>query len=125
MSVGIEGNLDAGVAHLVANVAGGFALGNQLAGEEVSQVMKARACHAGLFRDGLPNLCVELIRAMKPLQSPGKMKAPSGLPTFRSASIFITLSVAAMRRNDFRDFGGPTCHSHLCAPSVPRRFEIA
>ena len=42
---------------------------------------------------------------MKPLQSPGKMKAPSGLPTFKSANIFITLSVAAMRRNDFRDFG--------------------
>jgi hypothetical protein len=34
-------------AHLVANVGGGFALGDQLAGEEVSQVVKARGCHAG------------------------------------------------------------------------------
>jgi hypothetical protein len=37
MSVGVECNLDAGVAHLVANVGGGFALSDQLAREEVSQ----------------------------------------------------------------------------------------
>ncbi len=30
-----------------------------------------------------------------------------------------------MRRTDFRDFGGPTCHSHLCEPSRLRCFEIA
>ena len=52
MPVRIERNLDAGVAHLVANVGGGFALGNQLAGEEVSQVMKASACHTGLSAMG-------------------------------------------------------------------------
>ena len=36
MPVGIEGNLDAGVAHLVTNVGGGFALRDQLAREEVA-----------------------------------------------------------------------------------------
>ena len=72
MSVGIEGNLEAGVAHLVANVGGGFALGNQLAGEEVSQVMKASACHTGLFSDGLPNLCVELIRVYEAVAIAGE-----------------------------------------------------
>jgi len=59
MTVRVEGHLDAGVAHLVANVGGGFSLGNQLAGEEVSQVMKASAYDTGLLSDGLPNLCVE------------------------------------------------------------------
>src|SRR6266481_663753 len=62
MPVGIEGNLDAGVAHLVANIGGGFALSDQLAREDVSQVMKARACHASLFCDRIPNLCVEFVR---------------------------------------------------------------
>ena len=56
MPIRIEGNLDAGVAHLVANVGGGFSLGNQLAGEEVSQVMKPRACYTGFLCDRLPNL---------------------------------------------------------------------
>jgi hypothetical protein len=86
MPVRVEGDLDAGVAHLIANVGGGFALGDQLAGEEVSQVMVACACHTGFFRDRLPNLEVEFVRIYEAI-SPGKMKAPSGLPTFRSANI--------------------------------------
>src|SRR4249919_1904105 len=62
MSVGVESDLDARVAHLVPDVRGSFALRNQLTGEEVPEVMKASACHAGLFCDWLPHLCVELIR---------------------------------------------------------------
>jgi hypothetical protein len=37
-------------------------VGYQLAGEEVSQVMKARACDAGFFRNRFPNLEVEFVR---------------------------------------------------------------
>ena len=35
MPIRIERNLDTGMAHLVANVGGGLALGDQVAGEEV------------------------------------------------------------------------------------------
>ena len=62
MPVGIECNRDAGVAHLVANVGCGLALSDQLAREEVSQVMKTLASPAGLFCNRLTNLCVEFVR---------------------------------------------------------------
>jgi hypothetical protein len=40
MPVGIECNRDAGVAHLVANVGGGFALRDQLAGRIAQAVSR-------------------------------------------------------------------------------------
>ena len=36
MPIRIEGDLDAGVAHLIADVGGDFAVGDQLTGEEVA-----------------------------------------------------------------------------------------
>jgi hypothetical protein len=60
------------VAYLVTNSGSGFARGNQLDGEEVSQVMKASACHIGPFSDGLPNLCVELIRVYEAVAIAGE-----------------------------------------------------
>jgi hypothetical protein len=83
MSVGIEGNFDAGVPHLVANVGGSFALGNQLAGEEVSQVMKASPCHTSLFCNGLPNLCVELVRINETCAIAWKYESAVGFPNLQ------------------------------------------
>ena len=38
MAVGVERDLDAGVPHLVPNVGGGFAIGDQLGREEVAAI---------------------------------------------------------------------------------------
>jgi hypothetical protein len=73
---------------------------------------------------GFQTSASNLSESMNPEHSPVNRNALSALPTLRSASIFMTLSVAEMRRCDFLDFGGPTYHSHFCAPSLPRRFEI-
>ena len=50
-----------------------------------------------------PQMLTFLPGSMKPMQLPGNRNAVPGLPIWNSASILMTLSVAAMRRADFRD----------------------
>ena len=96
MPVGIEGNLDTGMAHLIANVGGGFTLSDQLAREEVSQVAKACARHAGFFCDRLPNLCVEFVRIYEAVAIAGKDEGAVRLPPPQLAPPPIATPVAAI-----------------------------
>jgi hypothetical protein len=73
--------------------------------------MKASACYTGLFSDGRPNLCAELIRVREAVAIAGEAESAASFAGLQIAHIITMLSVAAfsvaaMRRNDFRDFGG-------------------
>ncbi len=116
------------MSHLIPNMCGRLAVGDQLAREKVAEVVKpcSRQFSYSLTIGRQTSRFHNLSGSMKtPWQFPGKMNPESALPTLRSASRRITLSVAEMPRKDLRDFGGPRDHSHLRIPSRERRFEMA
>ena len=113
MAIGIEGDVDTGVPHLVSNVCRRFTIGDQLAGEEMPEIVKSCARHPGAPTIGRQMLASKSSGWTNPWQSPGNTNAESALPTLRSARSFMTLSVAAIPRSDLRVFGGPRYHSHL------------
>jgi hypothetical protein len=84
------------VAHLVANVGGGFALSNQLAREEMLQIVKPRACHAGVFCDRLPNLCAEFVRVYEAIAITGEDQSAICSAAFRDCVAHIDLVAKAL-----------------------------
>src|SRR5262245_26810800 len=70
-------DLDAGVPHLVPNVGGGFAIGDQLGREEVSKVVEAGARHPRFFCNWLPDLGIEHVGIDEPRTVPWEQKGCS------------------------------------------------
>jgi hypothetical protein len=61
MPVDIEGDLDAGMAHLIADVLGALSLRDQHGREKMPEVVEANPVEAGLLEDGRKDPCVEVI----------------------------------------------------------------
>jgi hypothetical protein len=79
---------------------------------------KANAPHTSTLCFWPPDLIVEHVRVDEAPTLTGKETHNHGLPTFKSASNFMTLGVATIRRTDFRDLGGPVRQSHSAAPTT-------
>ena len=62
MTVGVEGDVDAGVPHLVPNICCVFTIRDQLACEEVAEIVKSRSHHSGAFHNRPPNIRFEVFR---------------------------------------------------------------
>lgn len=92
MTVRVEGHLDTGMPHLVPQVGGSLIVDDQLGPEEMRKVVEARRFHFGLPGDAFQTSASNMSGSMKPLQLPGNGNAAPGLPTFSSATIFMTLS---------------------------------
>jgi hypothetical protein len=125
VSVSVEGNVDAGMPHLIPNVCSRLAVGDQLAGEKVAEIVKPPAVQFSAIHNRPPDVSFKPVWINEPVAAPGNTNPDSALPTLRSARSLMTLSVAEMPRSDLRDFGGPSYHSHLWMPSWQRRFETA
>jgi hypothetical protein len=80
VAIRVEGDVDAGMSHLIANVCCGLAVGDKLTCEKVAEIVISCAAQVSAIQE-------------------------SALPTLRSARSLMTLSVAEMPRSDFRDFG--------------------
>ena len=66
MTVGVEGDFDRAVAHLIAHVRRRLTLADELACKEVSKVMKAGADHPGMVCYRSPDFEIELIGIDEP-----------------------------------------------------------
>lgn len=53
--------MDTGVTHLVPNVCCGLAIGDQLAREEMPEVVVSRARHTGALSNRLPDVSLKMI----------------------------------------------------------------
>ena len=67
MPVRIEGNVDAGVPHLISNVGGRLAVGDQLAREKVAEVVKPCSRQLGPLNDRPPDVGFKSIWINEPV----------------------------------------------------------
>ena len=67
MPVSVERDVDAGMSHLISNVCGCFAVGDQLAREKMAEVVKPRSCQFSLVDNRPPDLGFKSVRIDEPV----------------------------------------------------------
>jgi hypothetical protein len=64
-------------------MSGRFAIGDELAREEMPEIVKPRALEVGPVHNWSPISVSNMSGSMNPWQAPGNTKTESALPTFR------------------------------------------
>ena len=72
MAVGIEGDVNAGVSHLVSNICCRFPIRDQRTREEVAELVESRSDHSGGFHNRSSDVCLEIIWVDEPVTVAGK-----------------------------------------------------
>jgi len=75
MTIGIEGDVDTGVTHLVPNVCRCLAIGDQPAREEVLKIVVSCARHSGALYDWPPDLSLKIVRVNETMAAAAKASA--------------------------------------------------
>lgn len=88
MAVSVERNLDARMAHLIADVRRCLAIRNKLESKEVAQIVKAGALHAGAFGDRQPDFRIKLVRIDETTAFTRKQECGIGVAGFQVSQQF-------------------------------------